>query len=60
MGLSVLPSLKIAPFAIYDAIKQALGFSPYYVPTTAPVGGFGVLCEEGTHPNMFQLEKTSG
>ncbi|KAB5593776.1 hypothetical protein CTheo_2745 [Ceratobasidium theobromae] len=60
LGLSVLPSLKVMPFAIYDIVRQARGFSPYYVPTVAPVGGFGVLCKPGTHTNMFQLQGASG
>lgn len=60
LALSVVAGLKMLPFSIYDLVKQMLGGAPYYVPTAAPVGKFGVLCEEGAHSSMFQLEKVPG
>ncbi|KAF8608191.1 alpha/beta-hydrolase [Ceratobasidium sp. AG-I] len=60
LALNMLGGLKMLPLAIYDLIKQALGGEPHYVPCAAPVGGFGMLSEEGTYSSMFQLEKTPG
>lgn len=60
MKLGVIPNIKVVPFVIYNVVKQVMGCSPYYIPIAAPKGGFGVLCEEGTHASMFELKGPLG
>jgi len=60
LGLPILPTLRMAPWAILDAIKLSLGLKPIYVPTSAVPGEFGALTTPGTDIGMRKLQTTEG
>ncbi|OCH94839.1 alpha/beta-hydrolase [Obba rivulosa] len=48
-------ALKTLAYALFDALKQALGLAPFYVPAAAPPGTVGGLTAPGSTEGMQML-----
>lgn len=50
-----LGTLKTFGYALLDALKQALGLAPLYIPAAAPPGAVGGLTAHGSVEGLSQL-----
>jgi len=59
-SLPILASLRMAPWAIWDRLKLAVGLQPSYAPISAEPGKFGILTTCRTDHGMHKLQLNEG